>query len=160
MKLAACLLVLSAGAGSATLADEPQSPAQTPAAESPAAPAPAAQTPAAESPAAQTSAASAPAGTGEAKQLPGAPAAAVAKADKSEAGNGVPTEAEIKQMRGRGYKPVSRNGTLVFCRDEGELGSHFQRTRCNTLKELKDAELRAKEYVNSVQRSADPFKGP
>jgi hypothetical protein len=63
-------------------------------------------------------------------------------------------------MRGRGYKPVSRNGTLVFCRDEPQLGSHFQRTRCNTLKELKDAELSAKEYVNSIQRSADPFKGP
>jgi hypothetical protein len=151
MKLAACLLVLSAGAGSATLADEPQSPSQTPAAESPAAPAPAAQ----------TSAASAPASTSEAKQVPGTPPAAPdPRADKSEAGNGVPTEAEIKQMRGRGYKPVSRNGTLVFCRDEPQLGSHFQRTRCNTLKELKDAELSAKEYVNSIQRSADPFKGP
>jgi hypothetical protein len=150
MKIAACLLVLSAGAGSATLAGEPQSPAQTPAAESPAAPAPAAQ----------TSAASAPASASEAKQVPGAPAAPAPKADKSEAGNGVPTEAEIKQMRGRGYKPVNRNGMLVFCRDEGELGSHFQRTRCNTLKELKDAELNGKEYVNSLQRLADPFKGP
>ena len=150
MKLAACLLVLSAGACSAALADEPQSPAQPPAAESPAAPAPAAQ----------TSAATAPASTSEAKQVAGATPAPAPKADKSEAGNGVPTEAEIKQMRGRGYKPVNRNGTLVFCRDEGELGSHFQRTRCNTLKELKDAELNGKEYANSVQRSADPFKGP
>ncbi|HMH26961.1 MAG TPA: hypothetical protein VK580_00155 [Steroidobacteraceae bacterium] len=150
MKLAACLLVLSAGACSAALADEPQSPAQPPAAESPAAPAPAAQ----------TSAATAPASTSEAKQVPGAPAAPAPKADKSEAGNGVPTEAEIKQMRGRGYKPVNRNGMLVFCRDEGQLGSHFPRTRCNTLKELKDAELNGKEYANSVQRSADPFKGP
>jgi hypothetical protein len=150
MKLAACLLVLSAGACSAALADEPQSPAQPPAAESPAAPAPAAQ----------TSAATAPASTSEAKQVPGAPAAPAPKVDKSEAGNGVPTEAEIKQMRGRGYKPVNRNGMLVFCRDEGQLGSHFPRTRCNTLKELKDAELNGKEYANSVQRSADPFKGP
>jgi hypothetical protein len=150
MKLAACLLVLSAGACSAALADEPQSPAQPPAAESPAAPAPAAQ----------TSAATAPASTSEAKQVPGAPAAPAPKADKSEAGNGVLTEAEIKQMRGRGYKPVNRNGMLVFCRDEGQLGSHFPRTRCNTLKELKDAELNGKEYANSVQRSADPFKGP
>jgi hypothetical protein len=150
MKLAACLLVLSAGACSAALADEPQLPAQPPAAESPAAPAPAAP-----APAAQTSAATAPASTSEAKQVPGAPAAPAPKAV-----NGIPTEAEIKQMRGRGYKPVNRNGMLVFCRDEGELGSHFQRTRCNTLKELKDAELNGKEYANSVQRSADPFKGP
>jgi hypothetical protein len=153
MKFAACLLVLSAGAGSATLADEPQSPAQTPAAESPAA-----QT-STQTTSSPTTATGTPASTSEVKQVPGA-AAPAPKADKSEAGNGVPTEAEIKQMRGRGYKPVNRNGMLVFCRDEGELGSHFQRTRCNTLKELKDSELNGKEYVNSVQRLADPFKGP
>ena len=72
------------------------------------------------------------------------------------------TEAEIKQMRGRGYKPVNRNGTLVFCRDEGEIGTHFQRTRCSTLDQLKQAELSGKEYVNSIQQqgSAVPFKGP
>ena len=149
MKIAACLLVLSAGACSAALADEPRSPAQTPAVESPAAPAPAAQT-----------SASAPASTSEVKQVPATPAAPAPKADKSGAGIGDPTEAEIKQMRGRGYKPVNRNGMLVFCRDEGELGSHFPRIRCNTLKELKDMELSGKEYINSVQRSADPFKGP
>jgi cell pole-organizing protein PopZ len=154
MKLAACFLVLSAGVCSAAPADEPQSPAQTPAAESPAVQT---STQTTSSPA---TVASATASTSEVKQVQGAPAVPAPKADKSEAANGVPTEAEIKQMRGRGYKPVNRNGMLVFCRDEGELGSHFQRTRCNTLKELKDAELRAKEYVNSVQRSADPFKGP
>jgi hypothetical protein len=150
MKLTACLLVLSAGMCSATLADEPQSPAAS---------APAAQT-STQTTSTQTTAVSAPVGASEAKQVPGTPAAPAPKADRSEAVTGVPTEAEIKQMRGRGYKPVNRNGMLVFCRDEGELGSHFQRTRCNTLKELKDAELNGKEYVNSVQRLADPFKGP
>lgn len=154
MKLAACLLVLSAGAGSTALADEPQSPAQTPAAESRAA-----QT-STQTTSAPTTAASAPASTSESKQVPGTSAAPAPKAGKSDAVNGGPTDAEIKQMRGRGYKPVNRNGMLVFCRDEGELGSHFQRTRCNTLKELKDAELNGKEYVNSLQRLADPFKGP
>ncbi len=73
-----------------------------------------------------------------------------------------PTEAEIKQMRGRGFKPVTRNGTMVFCRAEGEIGTHFQRTRCSTLEELKEAQLSGKEYVNSIQQqgSAVPFKGP
>jgi hypothetical protein len=72
------------------------------------------------------------------------------------------TDAQIKQMRGRGYKPVKRNGTLVFCRSEGELGTHFERTRCNTIEELKQAELTGKEYVNSIQQqgSPTPFKGP
>jgi hypothetical protein len=72
------------------------------------------------------------------------------------------TDAQIKQMRGRGYKPVKRNGTLVFFRSEGELGTHFERTRCNTIEELKQAELTGKEYVNSIQQqgSPTPFKGP
>ncbi len=76
--------------------------------------------------------------------------------------NAGPTDAQIKQMRGRGYKPVNRNGTLVFCRDEGEIGTHFQRTHCSTLDQLKQAELSGKEYVNSIQQqgSAVPFKGP
>jgi hypothetical protein len=172
MKIAACFLVLSAGVCSATLADEPQSPVtQTPAAQTPAPQTPVPQTPvpqtsaaqaAAQSTAEQTTAASAPASPGDAKPAPGAPAAPAPKADTSEVVNVAATEAEIKQMRGRGYKPVNRNGTLVFCRDEGEIGTHFQRTHCSTLKQLKDAELSGKEYVNSLQQqgSAVPFKGP
>jgi hypothetical protein len=167
MKLAACFLVLSAGVCSAALADEPQSPAPpTRAAEASTAQTPAAQTPAAQVPAqatpVPTTASSAPAGTDDAKPVPGTPAEPAPKADKSEVVNTAATEAEIKQMRSRGYKPVNRNGTLVFCRDEGEIGTHFQRTHCSTLKQLKDAELSGKEYVNSLQQqgSAVPFKGP
>jgi hypothetical protein len=150
MKLAACFLVLSAGVCSAALAEEPQSPAaQTPS-----------QTMPAQTTPEPTTVASATANTSEAKPAPGAPVAPVPKADKSTVVDAAPTEAEIKQMRGRGYKPVTRNGTVVFCRSEGELGSHFPRTRCNTLKELKDSEQGGKDYVNSIQRLADPFKGP
>jgi hypothetical protein len=166
MKLAACFLVLSAGVCSAALADEPQSPAQKPAAEAPAPQTPAAQSPAAQTPAqatpAPTTAVSAPTSTSDAKPAPGTPAAPDPKADKSEVVNTAATDAEIKQMRSRGYKPVNRNGTLVFCRDEGQIGTHFQRTHCSTLKQLKDAELSGQEYVNSLQQqgSAVPFKGP
>jgi len=178
MKLAACFLVVSAGVWSAGLADEPPSPAaQPPATQVPAAPSPAAQTTAAQTTAAQTTAAQttaaqttaprAPSNAADAKAAPGTPAAPPAappatKTDKSEVVNVAATEAEIKRMRGRGYKPVNRNGTLVFCRDEGEIGTHFQRTRCSTLDQLKQAELSGKEYVNSIQQqgSAVPFKGP
>jgi hypothetical protein len=158
MKLAACFFVVSAGVWSAAPADEPPSPAaQPPAAQAPAAPSPAAQTTAA-----QSTAPSAPPSAADAKAAPGTPAAAAPKADKSEVVNVAATDAEIKQMRGRGYKPVNRNGTLMFCRDEGEIGTHFQRTHCSTLDQLKQAELSGKEYVNSIQQqgSAVPFKGP
>jgi hypothetical protein len=161
MKLAACFLLLSAGVYSAARADEPPSPAVQP----PAAPVAVAQ---ASAPSAlavggdEKAAPSVASSTGEVKPASGTAAAAAAKTDQSEVVNVAATDAEIKQMRSRGYKPVNRNGTLVFCRDEGELGSHFQRTRCSTLKQLKDAELSGKEYVNSLQQqgSAVPFKGP
>lgn len=90
-------------------------------------------------------------------QTPAAqPAAAKAPA------NAGPTEAQIKLMRSRGYKPQTRNGTMVFCRSEGEIGSHFERVHCNTLKELNDAEQSGKDYVKSIQQQASPtqFKGP
>jgi hypothetical protein len=152
-QIAACCLLLSAGVQSAARADEPLSPATQPApAQTPAAQIPAVPADAASPTAAQAPAPSAPSSAGDVKPA----------SDKSEVVVVAATDAEIKQMRSRGYKPVNRNGTLVFCRDEGELGSHFQRTRCSTLKQLKDAEQTGKEYVNSLQQqgSAVPFKGP
>lgn len=139
MKLAACTLMLSAGLWScAALADEPQTPAAPPAA---------VQTPAPSAPSAPTSDAAKP-----------GPAAAPtpAKTDKSEVVNVASTDALIKKMRARGYKPVNRNGILVLCRSEGELGSHFERTRCNTLDELKDAERTGQEFTNQVQQQGSP----
>ena len=87
-------------------------------------------------------------------------AAQAAPADK--ASETAVSDAQIKQMRGRGYKPVMRNGTLVFCRSEGQIGTHFEQTRCSTIDALKRAELTGKEYVDSLQKqgSPTPFKGP
>ena len=74
----------------------------------------------------------------------------------------VVTDAQIKQMRSRGYKPVMRSGALVFCRSEGQIGTHFAQTRCNTIEELNRAQLTGAEYVNHLQQqgSPTPFKGP
>jgi len=136
MKLAIRILILSASVGSwAALADEPQTPAAEPAV---------VQTPA-------PSAAS-----GEAAKSQPAAAAAPAKTDTSEVVDVASTDALIKRMRARGYKPVNRNGILVFCRSEQELGTHFERSRCNTLDELKDAERTGKEYTNQIQQQGSP----
>ena len=135
MKLTLRILILSAGLGSwAALADEPQTPAAQPAA---------VQTPAASAPSSDA-----------AKPVPAA--AAIAKTDNSEGVNVASTDALIKRMRARGYKPVNRNGILVFCRGERELGTHFERTRCNTLDELKDAERTGQEYTNQIQQQGSP----
>ena len=136
MKLAAWILVLSGGLCSWVLADEPQTPAAQPAA-------------------AQTPAPSTSSSAGAAK--PPAPAAAApAKADTSQVVNVADTNALIKQMRGRGYKPLNRNGILVFCRTEGQIGSHFERSRCNTIDELKNAELTGQEYTKQIQQQGSP----
>ena len=150
MKLAACLAVLSVGAFSSAFADEPPSPAAQPAA-------------AAESPAPAPAPAAAGVATASTKAKPAAAASTgtPAKVDKSEVVDPAATDALIKKMRARGYKPVNRKGILVFCRPEGELGTHFQRERCNTLDELKEAERTGQEYTNQIQQqgSPTPFKG-
>jgi hypothetical protein len=136
MKLAAYTLMLSASLCSwAALADDPQTPAVQPATIQPPAP-------------------SAP--SSDAAKPGPVTAATPAKTDKSEEVNVASTDALIKRMRARGYKPVSRNGALVFCRSEGELGTHFERTRCNTLDELKDAERTGQEYTNQIQQQGSP----
>ena len=143
MKLAAYILVLSSGLCSWALAEEPQTPA--------------AQQPAA----VQTPAPSAPSSAVEEKPAVVAAATTPAKTDTSEVVDAAATDALIKKMRARGYKPVNRKGVLVFCRPEGEIGTHFQRERCSTLDQLKDAERSGQDYVNQLQQqgSAVPFKG-
>jgi hypothetical protein len=132
VKLAACFLVVSAGVWSAAQADEPPSPAAQP-------------------PAAQAPAPSAPPTATDATAAPGTPAPAP-KAEKSEAVNADATEADINKMRSRGYKTVKRNGKLMFCRDEGAIGTNFQRTRCSTLEQLKEEELSGQDYLKSLAR--------
>lgn len=83
------------------------------------------------------------------------PAAAAPATDAAAA------EAQVKLMRARGYKTSTRNGTVVYCRSEGQIGTHFEKTHCNTLEELKAAEHSGKEYVNQIQQQGSPtqFQG-
>jgi len=136
MKQTICMLILSVGLCSWVAAEEPQAPAPQPVT---------AETP--PSSAAKSDAA---------KPTPASDASTSAKTDTSEKIDVAATDALIKKMRGRGYKPVNRNGILVFCRSEGQLGSHFERTRCNTLDELKDAELTGREYTKQIQQQGSP----
>ena len=136
MKLTTCMLMLSVGLCTSVAAQEPQAPAPQPVA---------AETPPSSTPKSEP-----------AKPAPPSDAATPAKTDKSEVVNIVVTDALIKKMRGRGYKPINRNGILVFCRSEGQLGSHFERTRCNTIDELKDAELTGREYTKQIQQQGSP----
>jgi hypothetical protein len=88
-----------------------------------------------------------------------APATPAPKAEKSEVVNAPATEAEINKMRSRGYKTVNRNGKLTFCRDEGTIGTNFQRTQCSTLDQLRAAEPNSQESAKSMQKHGSPIKG-
>src|ERR1700689_4687538 len=115
MKSAACLFALSATVCFAVLADEPPSSAPQPPAAPVQAPAPSAASSASDANAADAKPADAKpadAKPADAKPVSTTAAAPVAKVDKTEVASTGPTEAEIKQMRGRGFKPVNRNGTL------------------------------------------------
>src|ERR1700743_2674315 len=116
MNLTTLLLPLLCAPVSSAFADEPKAPA---------APSPAVQVAAPAAPEAPL-AATPPVAAADAQA-----AAAAADGEKAK------TEAEIKTMRARGYKPVSRNGTLVYCRAEGQLGTHFRQEHCSTLDQLK-----------------------
>jgi hypothetical protein len=137
MKLITCALMVSTGLCSVGFANEPQAPPAQPAA-------------------AQTPAPSASSSPDPAKLAPFAAQTTPAKTDTSEVVNIAATEALIKKMRGRGYKPINRNGILVFCRTEGQIGTHFERIRCNTVDELKDAERTGREYTLHIQQQASP----
>jgi hypothetical protein len=60
-----------------------------------------------------------------------------------------------KKMRGQGYKPrVQKNGTTLYCRNEPDLGSHFERQFCGTPEDLERAALSAKEATESIQQAS------
>ncbi len=151
MKFAACFLLLSAGVYSAAPADEPHQPTSRPHKHSPPRKRRAARK------------RQPPSSAGDAKPAPGASAAAAPKADKSEVVN------VARHRRGDQANAKSRitsrsiaTARWCFAATKASIGSHFQRTHCSTLKQLKDAELSGKEYVISIQQqgSAVPFKGP
>jgi hypothetical protein len=144
MKLGVYLAILSATACCSAFAEEPQPAAVQPAV--------------AQSAETQPAAVPAPAGQAAASSVAPAADTKMAKSEKSDL-----TDAQIKQMRGRGYKPVKlHDGTLTFCRAEGQIGTHFEVTHCNTFDELNRMELNAKYYTNTIQQQASPtqFKGP
>jgi hypothetical protein len=61
--------------------------------------------------------------------VPQTPAVAPATAAPAAAADGA-RAAMLKQARVRGYRQLERNGKTVYCRNEAELGSRFERTRC------------------------------
>lgn len=88
--------------------------------------------------------------TAAAKLAAAKPATDAASADAS--ANGGATDAEIKKFRSMGYKPVTKNGTTRYCREETSLGSRFPQTVCRTTDEMLQAARAGQDVTNSIQQ--------
>jgi len=78
-----------------------------------------------------------------------------ASAAKPEANSDAAASAEEKLMLANGYKPEMRNGTKVWCRREGELGSRLGGQKvCGTPQELKMVVRENQELVEKIQKTS------
>jgi hypothetical protein len=62
------------------------------------------------------------------------------------------TNAEVKQLLAAGYKPVGRNGEVLYCRSEEEIGSRFKKTHCKTADQMKQLTQDSKDMAATAQK--------
>ena len=64
------------------------------------------------------------------------------------------TDAQLKQILRKGYKPESqaRGNEVFYCRSESELGSRFQMKVCRTATRILEEERQGKDVTTEVQR--------
>lgn len=62
------------------------------------------------------------------------------------------TDAQVKQLLAKGYRPQSRDGEVFYCRREAIVGSRFEQKICKTAEQLMRDELDAKEMAERMQQ--------
>jgi hypothetical protein len=62
------------------------------------------------------------------------------------------TDAQVKELLARGYKPQARGDEVLYCRREHQLGSRFETKICKTANPITRDELDGKETVQQLQR--------
>ena len=65
------------------------------------------------------------------------------------------TDAQLKQILNKGYKPESqaRGNEVYYCRTEGELGSRFERKICRTAARILEEEQQGKEETANLEKT-------
>jgi hypothetical protein len=64
------------------------------------------------------------------------------------------TNDEVKALFEQGYKPMSRNGEVYYCRREAQLGTRFETTICRTAQQMKDFERESRDLAADKQKSS------
>ena len=64
------------------------------------------------------------------------------------------TEAQLKQILAKGYRPVTQapGNEVSYCRGEQLSGERFQTKVCKTARRILEDEQRSKDLINSVDR--------
>lgn len=61
--------------------------------------------------------------------------------------------AQLKRFKAAGYKPQVRNGEVVFCRKEQQLGSRFEVNTCSTAQQIEQQIQQAQDATLKAQRT-------
>ena len=64
------------------------------------------------------------------------------------------TNDEVRQLFGQGYKPVGRNGEVLYCRNEAQTGSRFTTMTCKTANQIKQIMQDSKDMLAAHQKSS------
>jgi hypothetical protein len=94
--------------------------------------------------------AAAPAGTSTAEARPVAN-----KAGRKVLVDDTVTDAQLKQILRKGFKPASqgRGNEVYYCRSEQELGSHFETKVCKTAAQILHEERGSKDATADLERT-------
>jgi len=84
---------------------------------------------------------------------PGGTAAAPTKTNRIVLEDKDLTNDEIRALFAQGYKPMSRDGKVYYCRQEMKTGSRFATRTCKTAEQMKQVTQDSKDLVNSTQRT-------
>jgi len=62
------------------------------------------------------------------------------------------TQAEVNRMLSQGYKPQKGRGdSVLYCRSEPQMGSHFEKTVCLTAQQIKQRTQDSREITEKLE---------
>jgi len=62
------------------------------------------------------------------------------------------TQEQVNRMLSQGYKPKKGRGdTVLYCRDEAAMGTHFTRTICLTAEQIKQRTADSREITDKLE---------
>jgi hypothetical protein len=64
------------------------------------------------------------------------------------------TNTEVQRMLSQGYKPQKgRDNTVLYCRNEAQMGTHFEKKVCMTADQIKQATLDSADLTRKFQQN-------